>query len=52
MASVLVTNEIVNEVKKQKLPIVIFKADFEKAYDITRWKLSFVRPYEDYGFPY
>lgn len=32
------TNEMVDEVKKKKLPIVIFKANFEKANDSVRWK--------------
>lgn len=36
MDSVLVANEIVDEVKRRKDSCVIFKADFKKAYDSVR----------------
>ncbi|GLU06807.1 hypothetical protein SLE2022_238000 [Rubroshorea leprosula] len=35
--SVLVLNEVVDEVKKRKKPAFVFKADFEKAYDCVDW---------------
>lgn len=41
MDSILVANEIVDEVKKRKEPCIIFKADFEKAYDSVRWKFLY-----------
>lgn len=39
--SVLVANETVDEVKKRKKSCLIFKADFEKAYDSVRWKFLY-----------
>ncbi|GLT98273.1 hypothetical protein SLE2022_157850 [Rubroshorea leprosula] len=35
--SVLVLNEVVDEIKNRKQPSFIFKADFEKAYDCVDW---------------
>lgn len=35
--SVVVANESVHEAKSKKLPTMIFKVDFEKAYDSVRW---------------
>ncbi|GLT51155.1 hypothetical protein SLA2020_245850 [Shorea laevis] len=35
--SVLVLNEVVDEIKKRKQPAFVFKADFEKAYDCVDW---------------
>ncbi|GKV15204.1 hypothetical protein SLEP1_g26006 [Rubroshorea leprosula] len=35
--SVLVLNEVVDEVKRKKQPAFVFKADFEKAYDCVDW---------------
>ncbi|GKU88310.1 hypothetical protein SLEP1_g2593 [Rubroshorea leprosula] len=35
--SVLVLNEVVDEIKKKKKPAFVFKADFEKAYDCVDW---------------
>ncbi|GKV29432.1 hypothetical protein SLEP1_g38359 [Rubroshorea leprosula] len=35
--SVLVLNEVVDEIKKKKQPAFVFKADFEKAYDCVDW---------------
>ncbi|GKV29207.1 hypothetical protein SLEP1_g38153 [Rubroshorea leprosula] len=35
--SVLVLNEVVDEIKKKKQPTFVFKADFEKAYDCVDW---------------
>ncbi|GKV22565.1 hypothetical protein SLEP1_g32427 [Rubroshorea leprosula] len=37
--SVLVLNEVVDEVKKKKQESFIFKADFEKAYDCVDWDI-------------
>lgn len=35
--SVLVVNEAVDEAKKKKKPTIVFKVDYEKAYDSVRW---------------
>ncbi|GLT27742.1 hypothetical protein SLA2020_027180 [Shorea laevis] len=35
--SVLVLNEVVDEIKKKKQPAFVFKVDFEKAYDCVDW---------------
>ncbi|GKV49682.1 hypothetical protein SLEP1_g56420 [Rubroshorea leprosula] len=35
--SVLVLNEVVDEVRKRKQPAFVFKADFQKAYDCVNW---------------
>ncbi|GKV26308.1 hypothetical protein SLEP1_g35639 [Rubroshorea leprosula] len=35
--SVLVLNEVVDEIKNRKQPAFVFKADFEKAYDCVDW---------------
>ncbi|GKV38927.1 hypothetical protein SLEP1_g46780 [Rubroshorea leprosula] len=35
--SVLVLNEVVDEIKTKKQPAFVFKADFEKAYDCVDW---------------
>ncbi|GKV12577.1 hypothetical protein SLEP1_g23703 [Rubroshorea leprosula] len=35
--SVLVLNEVVEEIKNRKQPAFVFKADFEKAYDCVDW---------------
>ncbi|GKV50261.1 hypothetical protein SLEP1_g56973 [Rubroshorea leprosula] len=35
--SVLVLNEVVEEIKRKKQPAFVFKADFEKAYDCVDW---------------
>lgn len=37
LEGVLCLNEIIHEVKKKKLPTVILKLDFEKAYDKISW---------------
>ncbi|XP_057432616.1 secreted RxLR effector protein 78-like [Lotus japonicus] len=37
MDSVLIVNEIVDEAKRKKKPTIIFKVDYEKAYDSVRW---------------
>ncbi|MDD0148535.1 reverse transcriptase domain-containing protein, partial [Shigella flexneri] len=34
---VLIANELVDEVKKGNKPALIFKIDFEKAYDMVNW---------------
>lgn len=34
-------NKVVDEVKRRKKPCIIFKADFEKAYDSVRWKFLY-----------
>ncbi|XP_057426475.1 secreted RxLR effector protein 78-like [Lotus japonicus] len=40
--SVLIVNEIVDEAKKKKKkPTIIFKVDYEKAYDSVRWDFLF-----------
>ncbi|GJS38460.1 RNA-directed DNA polymerase, eukaryota [Tanacetum coccineum] len=35
---ILIANEIVNYAKKEKLKLLIFKVDFEKAFDSVNWK--------------
>ncbi|GJT61429.1 RNA-directed DNA polymerase, eukaryota, reverse transcriptase zinc-binding domain protein [Tanacetum coccineum] len=36
--SILIANETVNYAKKEKLKLLIFKVDFEKAFDSVNWK--------------
>lgn len=38
---VVVANEIVNEPKKKKKNVFMFKIDFEKAYDSVSWRFRF-----------
>ncbi|GKV24205.1 hypothetical protein SLEP1_g33843 [Rubroshorea leprosula] len=35
---IIIFNEMVHEAKSSKKPVLIFKADFEKAYDSINWK--------------
>ncbi|GKU93781.1 hypothetical protein SLEP1_g7347 [Rubroshorea leprosula] len=35
---IIIPNEVVHEAKSNKKPVLIFKADFEKAYDSVNWK--------------
>ncbi|GKV05101.1 hypothetical protein SLEP1_g17145 [Rubroshorea leprosula] len=35
---IVIANEIIHEAKKRRRPTLIFKADFEKAYDSVNWK--------------
>ena len=39
--SVLVANETLEEVKRKKKECVIFKVDYEKAYDSVSWEFFF-----------
>ncbi|XP_057432142.1 uncharacterized protein LOC130724891 [Lotus japonicus] len=39
--SVVVANEVVHEAKVRKKPTIIFKVDYEKAYDSVRWDFLF-----------
>jgi hypothetical protein len=39
MEGVVVLHEILHEVKKKKMSGVLFKVDFEKAYDNVNWAL-------------
>lgn len=39
--SVLTTNEVVDEVRSKKNATFIFKPDFEKTYDMVRWKFLY-----------
>ncbi|GLT68412.1 hypothetical protein SLA2020_406460, partial [Shorea laevis] len=34
---IVIANEVIHEAKKRKRPTLIFKADFEKAYDSVNW---------------
>ncbi|GKV27657.1 hypothetical protein SLEP1_g36796 [Rubroshorea leprosula] len=47
--SVLVLNEVVDEIKIKKQPAFVFKADFEKAYDYVDWS-SLDWMMESFGF--
>jgi len=38
LQSVLITNEIIDEARKNHKPCLIFKIDFEKAYDSVSWE--------------
>lgn len=38
---VLLANEIVNEAKRKKKECLIFKVNFEKAYDFVSWEFLF-----------
>lgn len=33
----LVANELVDDAKRRNMPCLIFKVDFEKAYDLISW---------------
>jgi len=35
--SILVANEVIEEMKRKKKSCVCFKVDYEKAYDCVRW---------------
>ena len=35
--SVLIANEVVDEAKRSKKPCLVFKVDYEKAYDSVSW---------------
>ncbi|XP_057448644.1 uncharacterized protein LOC130740150 [Lotus japonicus] len=35
--SVLIVNEIISEAKNKKIPSLVFKVDYEKAYDSVQW---------------
>ncbi|GLU09187.1 hypothetical protein SLE2022_260600 [Rubroshorea leprosula] len=35
---IIITNEIIHEAKQSKKPMLVFKADFEKAYDSINWE--------------
>lgn len=37
LEGVLCLNETIHELKRKKLPAIIFKLDFEKAYDMVSW---------------
>jgi len=39
--SVLVANEVLDEVKREKKRCVFFKVDYEKAYDSVRWEFIY-----------
>jgi len=39
--SVLVTNEVLDEIRKKKKSCVFFKVDYEKAYDSVSWEFIF-----------
>lgn len=41
VVGVVIANEVVDEAKKKNKPILIFKADFEKAYDSVRWSFLY-----------
>lgn len=34
---IVIANELIDEVKRRKRPTLIFKADFEKAYNSVNW---------------
>jgi len=34
---ILILNEVVEEARRSKKPLIIFKVDFEKAYDSMSW---------------
>ena len=38
LQSVLITNEVIDEARRSHNPCLIFKVDFEKAYDIVSWE--------------
>jgi len=39
--SVLVANETLDEVKREKKECVVFKVDYEKAYDSVSWEFIY-----------
>ena len=41
MHGVLVANEVVEEARRSKRPCMVFKVDFEKAYDSLSWQFLF-----------
>ena len=40
--SVVVANEVVEEVRRKKGRCIIVKADFEKAYDLVNWDFHYI----------
>ncbi|GKV01045.1 hypothetical protein SLEP1_g13643 [Rubroshorea leprosula] len=36
---IIITNEIIHEAKQSKKPMLVFKEDFEKAYDSINWEI-------------
>ncbi|GKV01676.1 hypothetical protein SLEP1_g14215 [Rubroshorea leprosula] len=46
---IVVANEVIHEAKRRKRSTLIFKADFEKAYDSVNWEF-FNRMMEKFGF--
>ncbi|KHN06639.1 hypothetical protein glysoja_048361, partial [Glycine soja] len=38
---VLIANEVVEEARRSKRPCMVFKVDFEKAYDSVSWQFLF-----------
>lgn len=44
MYGIVIANEVINDVNKRKKEIIMFKVDFEKAYDYVEWGcLDYVR---------
>jgi len=41
MDSVLVANEVLEEVKRKKKSCVVFKVDYEKAYNSVKWEFMY-----------
>ena len=39
--SIIVANEVIEEVRKKKSKCIVVKADFEKAYDSVEWSFLF-----------
>ena len=41
MDSVLVANEVLEEVKREEKSCIFFKVDYEKAYDYVKWEFIY-----------
>lgn len=39
--NVLIANEVVHDTKRRGVPTLVFKVDYEKAYDSVRWSFLF-----------
>jgi len=41
--SILGANEVMDDIRRKRKSVIIVKVDFEKAYDLDKWKFLFYR---------